>query len=302
MVLVQTLDQSLVPTSGKRKDRNGKLVIVGDVHGMKNELVKLLDKVQFNKATDHLILAGDMISKGPDSTGVLDLVMELGATAVRGNHEDRILLAYAGLHSKDVQLDFDPFSEDSSVRDEKLADSEMYSHKGEFKDRLLAKQLSHKHIAWLKKCPVILRVGEIEGMGQVLVVHAGLVPGINLHAQDPYFVMNMRTIDLKTHIPSDSREGTKWTKVSKSRHPIDKKYLTYPLKLWNYYQGRLEPRQRSTVIYGHDSKRGLSIDTYTKGLDTGCLKGGQLTALVIEGGLSGAKQTIVQVNCADGRA
>jgi hypothetical protein len=214
MVLVQTLDQSLVPTSGHRKDRTGRLVIVGDVHGMKDELVKLLDKVQFDRDTDHLILAGDMISKGPDSPGVLDLVMDLGATAVRGNHEDRVLLAYAGIHSKEVQLDFDPIMDGSTGRDERLANSEVYSHKGEFKDRLLAKQLSHKHIEWLKKCPVILRVGEVEGMGQVLVVHAGLVPGINLNAQDPYFVMNMRTIDLKTHIPSDSREGTEWTKVS----------------------------------------------------------------------------------------
>jgi len=214
MVLVQMLDQSLVPTSGIQKDRNSRLVIVGDVHGMKNELVKLLDKVQFNRNTDHLILAGDMISKGPDSAGVLDLVMELGATAVRGNHEDRVLLAYAGSHSKEIQLDFSPATGGSMERDEKLAGSEIYSHKGEFKDRLLAKQLSHRHIQWLKKCPVILRVGEVEGMGQVLVVHAGLVPGINLNAQDPYFVMNMRTIDLKTHIPSDSRDGTEWTKVS----------------------------------------------------------------------------------------
>jgi hypothetical protein len=213
MVLVQMLDQSLVPTSGKWKDRNGRLVIVGDVHGMKNELVKLLDKVQFDRDTDHLILAGDMISKGPDSAGVLDLVMELGATAVRGNHEDRVLLAYAGLHSKEVQLDFDPIVSRPTERDEKMAASEMYSHEGEFKDRLLAKQLSYRHIEWLKQCPVILRVGEVEGMGQVIVVHAGLVPGINLNAQDPYFVMNMRTIDLKTHIPSDSREGTDWTKV-----------------------------------------------------------------------------------------
>ena len=155
-----------------------------------------------------------MISKGPDSAGVLDLIMELGATAVRGNHEDRVLLAYARLHSGDIQLGLDASTDDPISRDETLANIEMFSHKGEYKDRLLAKQLSLRHIQWLKKCPVILKVGEIEGMGQVLVVHAGLVPGINLNAQDPYFVMNMRTIDLKTHIPSDSRDGTEWTKVS----------------------------------------------------------------------------------------
>jgi hypothetical protein len=49
-----------------------------------------------------------------------------------------------------------------------------------------------------------------------------------------------------------------------------------------------------TVIYGHDSKRSLSIAEYTKGLDTGCVKGEKLTALVVE---DGGKQTIVQVKC-----
>jgi predicted phosphodiesterase len=213
MVLVQNLDPALVPTSEKHRERGGRLVIVGDVHGMKDELIKLLDKLDFDRKADHLILTGDMIAKGPDSRGVLDLIMDLGATAVRGNHEDRVLLAYAGLHSSQVQLDLDGKGDNSDDRDEKLADNEAFTHNNEYKDRLLAKQLSRNQIEWLKKCPVILRVGNIEGMGQVLVVHAGLVPGLNLNAQDPYFAMNMRTIDLKTHIPSDSREGTPWTKV-----------------------------------------------------------------------------------------
>ena len=218
MVLVQNLDPALVPTSGKHRDRGGRLVIVGDVHGMKDELIKLLDKVNFDRKADHLILAGDMIAKGPDSHGVLDLIMDLGATAVRGNHEDRVLLAYAGLHSPQVQLDVDGKEDNSDARDKKLADDKAFTHSNEYKDRLLAKQLSRKQIEWLKKCPVILRVGNIEGMGQVLVVHAGLVPGLNLDSQDPYFAMNMRTIDLKTHIPSDSRDGTPWSKV---RPPIN---------------------------------------------------------------------------------
>lgn len=49
-----------------------------------------------------------------------------------------------------------------------------------------------------------------------------------------------------------------------------------------------------TVIYGHDAKTGLKIRTYTKGLDSGCVKGGKLTALIIE---DGGKQSLVQVNC-----
>lgn len=49
-----------------------------------------------------------------------------------------------------------------------------------------------------------------------------------------------------------------------------------------------------TVIYGHDAKKGLNIREYTKGLDSACVSGGKLTALVIEGG---GKQSLVQVRC-----
>lgn len=51
-----------------------------------------------------------------------------------------------------------------------------------------------------------------------------------------------------------------------------------------------------TVIYGHDASSGLNIKKYTKGLDSGCVQGGKLTALVVE---DGGKQSILQVKCKD---
>jgi hypothetical protein len=56
--------------------------------------------------------------------------------------------------------------------------------------------------------------------------------------------------------------------------------------------------QVMTVIYGHDSKSSLSLKTYTKGLDSGCVKGGKLTAMVVE---DGGKQSVIQVRCRDHR-
>jgi hypothetical protein len=57
------------------------------------------------------------------------------------------------------------------------------------------------------------------------------------------------------------------------------------------------PRAKTmTVVYGHDASSSLSIRSFTKGLDSGCVKGGKLTALVIE---DGGKQNIVQVSCRD---
>jgi hypothetical protein len=57
-----------------------------------------------------------------------------------------------------------------------------------------------------------------------------------------------------------------------------------------------------TVIYGHDARRGLSIGDYTKGIDSGCLKGGKLTALVIEHGQEGIKTSLVHVKCKNAQA
>lgn len=273
MTQVKTLDSALLPSEHQLMQR---LVVVGDVHGCKEELQKLLEKVSFRSATDHLILTGDMIDKGPDSPGVVDLARELSASSVRGNHEDRMLLALNDMRAHHASL---PGPQEDPGRTVDTLDEESFSH-GDYKARALARQFTDKQIRWLQQCPVILRVGEIGGMGEVVVVHAGLVPGVPLERQDPFQVMNMRTIDLDTRLPSDGREGTAWE------------------KLWNHEQAKLLEKERSTVIYGHDSKRGKNILKYSKGLDSGCVNGGRLTAMVIGASKKGkAKTKIVSVKC-----
>jgi hypothetical protein len=174
---------------------------------------KLLDKVNFAPQTDHVIFTGDLVAKGPDSLGAIDLAMKIGASCVRGNHEDRTILAHNALNANVHPL---PGPQENPHVQEDFLDEESFSH-GDYKDRTLAKQLSDKQITWLKKCPVVLRVGPIGGYnggGEVVVVHAGLVPGVKLERQDPFLVMNMRTIDLATRVPSEDRKGEPWEKVS----------------------------------------------------------------------------------------
>ncbi|PQE33531.1 ser thr phosphatase family protein [Rutstroemia sp. NJR-2017a WRK4] len=280
MIHLMNLPSDYLPQTGKHRKPN-RLIIVGDVHGMKGALLDLLAKVDFNEKHDHLILAGDMISKGPNSAGVVDLAMRLGASGVRGNHEDRIILAHADMVQEHMETSMDAPgpSEDPEKKVDGLEEVS-FSH-GDYKDRALVRELGEKRIKWLKKCPVILRVGHLEGMEEVVVVHAGLAPGVELEKQDPTMVMNMRTI--VDGVPSEGREGTAWTKV------------------WNKHQKSLPKKERTTVIYGHDSKKGLQLNKYSMGIDTGCLKGGKLTAVVIEGGHSQNKHKVVHVNCKDGR-
>src|ERR1019366_7031386 len=65
-------------------------IIIGDVHGCSVELAALLDRVGFDYG-DMLVFVGDVVAKGPDSLGALDIVRRTGAILVRGNHEARLL-------------------------------------------------------------------------------------------------------------------------------------------------------------------------------------------------------------------
>lgn len=128
------------------------------------------------------------------------MARELSASCVRGNHEDRVLLL------RKEMTDTQTFAEEQDVGVNLYTDKQL-------NERALARALSDEQAQWLGTCPVILNVGQIPTMGQVVVVHAGIVPGVELEKQDPSLVMTMRTIDVDTHVPSDSSEGLKWAKV-----------------------------------------------------------------------------------------
>ena len=55
--------------------------VVGDVQGCCRELETLLETVEFDAARDELVLAGDLINRGPDSLATLRLRRELGGIA-----------------------------------------------------------------------------------------------------------------------------------------------------------------------------------------------------------------------------
>ena len=61
---------------------------LSDIHSMADLLKKMLDVIRPD-AEDRIYILGDMIDRGPDPAGVLDLVMNCpNITALRGNHED----------------------------------------------------------------------------------------------------------------------------------------------------------------------------------------------------------------------
>jgi hypothetical protein len=92
------------------------------------------------------------------------------------------------------------------------------------------------------------------------VVHAGLVPGLAIEAQSPQTLMRIRTVRMVARAIGSKR--------GKSSNV-----------LWGAaYAG---PPQ---VVFGHNAAPGLQLHAWATGLDTGCVYGGKLTAMVLADG------------------
>ena len=70
-------------------------LIIGDVHGCKDELEDLVEQFGFVYGTDRLFQTGDMITRGPDTLGALEFAKDLGIRHVLGNQEARLLQTIA---------------------------------------------------------------------------------------------------------------------------------------------------------------------------------------------------------------
>jgi hypothetical protein len=119
----------------------------------------------------------------------------------------------------------------------------------------VAATLSDDELAWLAARPLWLEL-DGTGEGSHVVVHGGIVPGVPLDAQERRHLLNLRSID-KHGEPSKKVEGTPWA------------------ALWKGPQH---------AVFGHDAVRGLQRHPFATGLDTGCVYGGALTALVLPKG------------------
>lgn len=70
-----------------------RVLAIGDVHGMYEKLIKLMDKIRFNPDEDLLIFLGDYIDRGPDSGRCLQYIFALQqqypdvVVCLMGNHE-----------------------------------------------------------------------------------------------------------------------------------------------------------------------------------------------------------------------
>ena len=75
------------------------IYVIGDVHGCREALGRLLDTLE-PSADDLVVFVGDLIRKGPDSKGVVDLVQaRSNVYSVRGNNEQKVIDGRASVDS-----------------------------------------------------------------------------------------------------------------------------------------------------------------------------------------------------------
>ena len=107
--------------------------------------------------------------------------------------------------------------------------------------------------AILESMPLWIDVPE----NDVRVVHAGIVPGVPFEQQDPWLLTHIRSIDER------GKPSEKWG------------------KLWGSLY-RDEPH----IVFGHNARQRPQLHPHATGLDTACVYGGALTAMVLPEGVA----------------
>lgn len=201
-------------------------ILIGDIHGCRYELEDLLDEVAYVRG-DRVVSVGDTVVRGPEPAQTLEVLRSVGAIAVRGNHEDRLVRWWEARRSRHPP-----------------AIGEM--------TRKTARALSTQDFEWLRSFPLWIDFPQ----HYVRVVHAGVEPGVPMEDQDPHTLMTVRCI---------SRAG----------EPVSKRGDA----LWGHvYTG--PPH----VVFGHNARPEPQIHLWATGIDTGCVYGGKLTAMVLAEG------------------
>lgn len=162
-----------------------RIFAVGDIHGCREEaavLVEFLKKERNLSTDDQVVFIGDYIDRGPDSKGVIDLMLTLKrefprTIFLKGNHED-MLLSYLGFEGSGGAA----FIHNGGDRT-----LESYGVDPTMTPEEVCKKISPVHIEFFRTLDSYVIIG-----GYVFV-HAGLSPLKDLRDQqyeDLYWIRN----------------------------------------------------------------------------------------------------------------
>lgn len=261
---------------------------IGDIQGCFISFSHLLEQIGFNPSRDRLWLVGDLINRGPDSLAVLRWARQNDAAlhVVLGNHD---------LHALAVAEGF------------------VDAHRSDTLQALLAAPDRDELLAWLRGRSMA------HAEDEWLMVHAGVLPQwdgkqtLDLAQEVEATLRGSGYRDFLAHMYGNHPNHWQDNLHGMSRLRVVTNALTR-LRVCTAggemdfrFKGELEkmpaglmpwfdvPGRKSadrTLIFGHWSALGLILRDNLVALDTGCLWGGQLSALRLE------DRRLFQVPCA----
>jgi len=270
---------------------------IGDIQGCYEDLRNLLDTVQFNKQSDTLLFVGDLVNRGPDSLSTLRFIKDLGKAArtVLGNHDLHLLAIYHGIKKNN----------DAGVK------------------AILEAEECSELINWLRKQPLLYH----DQQHQFTMVHAGIFPQWTLTQAQRYareleqVLQSDNYLDFLNHMYGN--EPNKWNENLKNWDRLRFICNSFTRMRYCYADNRLDfeandapgtqgsnltpwfeianrPTTNNKIVFGHWSTLGYYRDKSDFKLpkniyatDSGCVWGGQLSALKIENN----KTEFITINC-----
>lgn len=221
----------------------GRIIVCGDIHGCLEEFDELLKVLEY-APKDRLVLAGDLVDRGPDSVGVVRRARELQAECVLGNHEHKHLRW--------------------NTWETKVANGEAKKNPMRQFDELkmtIQAGLNADDFAYLHALPRIINLD-----GARAVVHGGCVPHRTLDNQPKEVTMVRHVHETKGHFVGIRTMGD---------IPANTVY-------WSEVWTGPETLFYGHAVHDLENPRVDEHDGYECwGLDTGCVFGGRLTAAVL---------------------
>jgi bis(5'-nucleosyl)-tetraphosphatase (symmetrical) len=252
---------------------------IGDVQGCYTALRKLLDVLRFDPLADCLWCVGDLVNRGPQSAEVLRFVMALPqVVVVLGNHDLHLLSVAAGKARLKPQ--------------DTLAD-------------ILAAPDRETLLAWLRQRPLLHHDARLG----YTMIHAGLLPQWSLDEAMAYAreaeaaIAASASNDLFDHLYGDLPDAWDAGLVGHDRLRViinaftrlrycdtsGRMHLsargapgTQPAPFLPWFQAPGRRSRGSSVVFGHWSTLGVWRKDNVIALDSGCLWGGQLSAIRLD--------------------
>jgi bis(5'-nucleosyl)-tetraphosphatase (symmetrical) len=263
--------------------------LVGDVQGCCDALDRLLAEIGFSASRDQLVVLGDLVNRGPQSLATLRRLRALGdaATCLLGNHDLHLLAVAHGvrpLHRGDTLGDV----LDAPDRDAWI-------------DWLRQRRIALFEHGWLMvhagvvpqwdRATTLKLAGELEqqlrgpDLGAFLQVMYGNEPARWSDSLRGHERLRF-AVNVFTRIRFVTADGTLDLKTKEGAGAAPAGRLP-----WFDAPGRRT--EGTPIAFGHWSTLGLVNRPDLLALDTGCVWGGQLTAVRVDGG----RREVIQVAC-----